>query len=576
MTGKGVARAASERSLAAIAAAGRPEVWISVFSPADVLAAADAVDATGDLPLAGLTFAVKDNIDVEGLPTTAGCPAFAYRPESDAPAVQALSDAGAVCIGKTNLDQFATGLVGTRSPYGAVRNAVDPSRISGGSSSGSAVAVALGLVDVALGTDTAGSGRVPAALNGIVGIKATRGLVSVAGVVPACRSFDCVTVFAADVDLGERVMATLIAASDDSPGRRPFPGDTRLAARFPPTVACPDTDVLDLLDPGRRSRFQAAVEHLSQLGCRVVEIDLEPFLDAGRLLYQGAFVAERHAAVGEWIDAHPDEVDPTVGAIIRGAKRWSASQLVSDMERLAVFQVAAASAWQQSGADSLLLPTVAVHPTLAEVAADPVGINTQLGHFTTFLNLLDMCAVAVPFGTVDRLPFGVSCIGPAFSDLVQADIARLIEGSGAAAPGDWRSARDGRPSTPSLVLAVVGAHLSGQPLNHQLTDLGARLMGQASTAGTYRLYALDTVPAKPGLVRVGVGGDPIALEVWELSRAGFAEFVANVPPPMVIGKVELSDGSLVPGFLCEARAIESAIDITGHGGWRAYLAACSK
>jgi len=576
MTGKGVARAASERSLAAIAAAGRPEVWISVFSPADVLAAADAVDATGDLPLAGLTFAVKDNIDVEGLPTTAGCPAFAYRPESDAPAVQALIDAGAVCIGKTNLDQFATGLVGTRSPYGAVRNAVDPSRISGGSSSGSAVAVALGLVDVALGTDTAGSGRVPAALNGIVGIKATRGLVSVAGVVPACRSFDCVTVFAADVDLGERVMATLIAASDDSPGRRPFPGDTRLAARFPPTVACPDTDVLDLLDPGRRSRFQAAVEHLSQLGCRVVEIDLEPFLDAGRLLYQGAFVAERHAAVGEWIDAHPDEVDPTVGAIIRGAKRWSASQLVSDMERLAVFQVAAASAWQQSGADSLLLPTVAVHPTLAEVAADPVGINTQLGHFTTFLNLLDMCAVAVPFGTVDRLPFGVSCIGPAFSDLVQADIARLIEGSGAAAPGDWRSARDGRPSTPSLVLAVVGAHLSGQPLNHQLTDLGARLMGQASTAGTYRLYALDTVPAKPGLVRVGVGGGPIALEVWELSRAGFAEFVANVPPPMVIGKVELSDGSLVPGFLCEARAIESAIDITGHGGWRAYLAACSK
>jgi allophanate hydrolase len=428
------ARAATGRALAAIDAAGRAEVWISRFTAEELMAHADRIDAAvgagADLPLAGLTFAVKDNIDVAGLATTAGCPAFAYHPRTDAPAVRALREAGAVCIGKTNLDQFATGLVGTRSPYGAVRNAIDPTRISGGSSSGSAVAVALGLVDLALGTDTAGSGRVPAALNGIVGYKATFGLVSTGGTVPACASFDCVTVLAPDVALAERAMAELTGPRGHDGGRREYPANVPLGASGRPVIARPGGSVLEALDPERRRCYEAALLHLESLGCHVVDIDLDPFLEAGHLLYQGAFVAERYAAVGAWIAVHPADVDPTVGAIISPAAVLGAPQLASDTERLHALRRTAAREWRRVGADSLLLPTATLHPTLSEVAADPIGLNTQLGRFTTFLNLLDMCAVAVPFGTCARLPFGVSCIGPAFTDLVQADIASRLERGG--------------------------------------------------------------------------------------------------------------------------------------------------
>jgi allophanate hydrolase len=576
-----IARAGVERSLAAIDSADRGEVWISLFSAEVRRAEADQVDAaqaTGaELPLAGLTFAVKDNIDVEGLETTAGCPAFAYSPAVDAPAVRALREAGAVCVGKTNLDQFATGLVGTRSPYGAVRNAVDPTRISGGSSSGSAVAVALGLVDFALGTDTAGSGRVPAALNGIVGYKATYGLVSTEGTVPACASFDCVTVLAPDVALAGRAMAEL--TKPGAGARRPYPLDAPLGVSGRPTVARPSGGALEMLDPGRRGCYEAAIAFLERLGCRIVEIDLDPFLEAGRLLYQGAFVAERYAAVGAWIVAHPDEVDPTVGAIISAAASLGAPELASDIERLARIRQAAAAAWRHAGAASLLLPTAPIHPTLAEVAADPVGLNTQIGRFTTFLNLLDMCAVSVPFGSCDELPFGLSCIGPAFTDLVQVELAARLERGGtvqtpaAGPPVSWAAARAGRPAPPGIVIGVVGAHLAGQPLNHQLTDRGGRLLGATSTAECYRLWALDTEPAKPGLVRVRSEGRRIAVEVWELPPAGFGDFVAHIPAPMVIGNVELADGALVPGFLCEPIALEGATDITDYGGWRSFLAA---
>jgi allophanate hydrolase len=567
------------RSLAAIDAARREEVWISRFPAEAALAAADRVDAAtaagSVLPLAGLTFAVKDNIDVAGLDTTAACPAFAYTPAVDAPSVRALIDAGAVCLGKTNLDQFATGLVGTRSPYGAVRNSVDPLRISGGSSSGSAVAVALGLVDVALGTDTAGSGRVPAALNGIVGFKATYGLVSTAGTVPACASFDCVTVLAPDVALAERTMAELTRPWAESPRRRAYPADVPLGLPSHPVVATAGPGALDLLDPPRQARYIAALDALGALGYEVVKIDLEPFLEAGRLLYQGAFVAERYAAVGAWIEAHRDAVDPTVGAIILAASGLPASQLAADWQRLAGLRDVVAAEWARIGADTLLLPTTPIHPTLAEVAADPIGVNSRLGTFTTFLNLLDMCAVSVPFGTSDGLPFGVSCVGPAFTDLVQLAVASDLE-RGVAAPAtapSWPGARTDPDAPPGLVLAVVGAHLSGQPLNHQLTDRGGRLLGAASTSDAYRLYALDTVPAKPGLRRVGSDGAAIALEIWELSPAGFGDFVAQVPPPMAIGSLELHDGTPVPGFLCEPLALEGAADITEYGGWRAYLSA---
>jgi allophanate hydrolase len=575
------ARDRAEQSLAAIEAVHRDEVWISRFPSEAVLAEAERIDAEvvagADLPLAGLTFAVKDNIDVAGLATTAGCPAFAYAPPADAPSVRALVEAGAVCIGKTNLDQFATGLVGTRSPHGAVRNAIDPLYISGGSSSGSAVAVALGLVDLALGTDTAGSGRVPAALNGIVGFKATLGLVSTAGTVPACASFDCVTVFAPDVALAERAMAELTRPWAELPRRRIYPADTPLGLPSRPVVATPGRGMLDVLDPPRQAGYAAALASLESSGCAVVEIDLEPFLLAGRLLYQGAFVAERYAAVGEWIEAHREAVDPTVGNIISAAAGLPASQLAADWERLSRLRDVVAVEWARVGADTLLLPTTPIHPTLAEVAADPVGVNTRLGRFTTFLNLLDMCAVSVPFGLRDGLPFGVSCMGPAFTDLVQADVASRLERGGTRAAArrepatSWRDAGSGRPKPPGLALAVVGAHLTGQPLNHQLTDRGGRLLGAARTSDGYRLYALDTVPPKPGLLRVDSEGRSVELEIWELPPAGFGDFVANVPAPMVIGTLQLSDGSNVPGFLCEPVALDGAADITAHGGWRAYL-----
>jgi allophanate hydrolase len=567
---------AAERSLAAIAGSDRPEVWISRFDDAHIRDMAARVDeklqSGADLPLAGLTFAVKDNIDVAGLDTTAGCPDYAYSPGEDAPAVRALLQAGAVCIGKTNLDQFATGLVGTRSPYGAVRNALVPDRISGGSSSGSAVAVALGMVDLALGTDTAGSGRVPAALNGIVGCKATYGLVSTQGVVPACFSFDCVTVFAATVALAGRAMAEMAGPGGSAPDRRPFPTDAPLGGHRPPIIARP-LGLLTELSPSRLAAYTAALEHLERMGCELVDIDLAPFLDAGRLLYQGAFVAERYEAVGEWMLSHPDQLDPTVQGIILGAEPIAAHRLAADIRRLAGLRALVSQEWQRVGADSLVLPTVPMHPTLAEVAADPVGTNTALGRFTTFLNLLDLCAVAVPFGTCDGLPHGVSCIGPAFSDLVQLQVARQCEEPRAmAGSGDWRQAGEGQLHPSGVALAVVGAHLSGQPLNHQLTDRGGRLLGPAVTAATYRLFALRTEPPKPGLIRVGEGGVSIALEVWELPPSGFADFVAHLPAPMAIGTLALSDGSEVTGFLCEPMATEDALDISRFGGWRNYLA----
>ena len=560
----------------------REEVWICRVSPDDLTAAVEEIDrrvaAGGELPLAGLTFAVKDNIDVAHLPTTAGCPGFAYVPATSAPSVQALLDAGALFVGKTNLDQFATGLVGTRSPYGAVRNAVSPHHISGGSSSGSAVAVALGLVDFALGTDTAGSGRVPAALNGIVGLKPTRGLVSTTGVVPACRSFDCVSVLSPTVSLGERVLAVLAAPDASDSHSRVFPPTAPLGLPARPVVAYAEPRALDDLDPGRLRCYEAAVERLEDAGCDTVAIEIEPFLEAGQLLYQGGFIAERYVAVGRWVDEHFGEVDPVVGPMISAASGIPATQLAADIDRLVVLSRAAEARMAAVGAHSLLLPTAPFHPTIAEVAEDPVGLNGRLGRYTTFVNLLDLCAVAVPAGTAGGLPFGVSLIGPAWSDLVQADLARMLEEPGPdGLPGDGAGAEpvssDRRPAATAVALAVVGAHLSSQPLNRELTERGARLVRSTTTAAEYQLYALETEPPKPGLVRVaGEGiGMPIEVEVWELPPVGFAELVAALPPPMAVGPVTLADGTRVVGFLCEPISLEGARNITSHGGWLAYL-----
>ncbi|NGO10116.1 allophanate hydrolase [Streptomyces sp. HC44] len=541
-----------QMAYARIEAVDRPEIWIDLRPQAEVEAEARAIDArlaTGkQLPLAGSLFAAKGNIDVAGLPTTAGCPSYAYQPKADAPAVARLRAAGAIVLGTTNLDQFATGLVGTRSPHGAVRNAIDPHRISGGSSSGSAVAVALGIVDFALGTDTAGSGRVPAAFNGIVGLKPTRGLVPTDGVVPACASLDCVTVFARTLPEAEQALTHMI-----SPPARELPA---LPQRTPGPwrVAVPPREQLGELDKGWAEAYEAAVTQLSASGAELRTIDLTPFTEAAAMLYEGAFVAERYTAVGSFVDKllseGGDGLDPTVAGIITRARDIPAHQLFADQERLASLRLRALESL--GDADALLLPTAPGHPTLAEVAADPLGTNARLGRFTNSTNLFDLAAVAVPAGQVAGLPFGVMLIGPAFTEERLARIARPLE-------------------VPPVRLAVVGAHLSDQPLNGQLLALGAQLERTTRTAPVYRLHALATDPPKPGLVHVDADGAAIEAEVWRLPAEGLGRLTAALPRPMALGRVTLADGSDVPGFLCEPSALDDARDITEYGGWRAYL-----
>ncbi|MDV6265319.1 allophanate hydrolase [Rhodococcus globerulus] len=536
----------------------RPEIWIHLRPEVDAMAEAARVDAsTADLPLRGLVLAVKDNVDVAGLPTTAGCPEFAYTPAVDAAAVAALRAAGAVVLGKTNLDQFATGLVGTRSPHGAVRDSRRPEYISGGSSSGSAVAVALGLVDIAIGTDTAGSGRVPAGLQGIVGIKPTVGVVSTEGVVPACSSYDCVTIFAADLAGAESAMAVMASGA---PGRQ-WPSDVRLAAPPRPRVAVPA--VLPGLDEQWAAAFGAAVEQLRAAGAEVVEIDLTLFLDAARLLYDGALVAERYAAVGEFVDAHADAVDPTVRSIIAPAGVIPAHRLLADRELLAQLRNRAMK--ELDGLDALMVPTAPEHPTIAEVAADPIGVNSHMGTYTNFCNLFDLAAVAVPAGRAGNAQFGVTVLARAFEDGVAADIAAMVNGDQATG---WTSG-----PADTVELAVFGAHLRGQPLEHQLTGLGARWCGPVATAPRYRLSALDTAPPKPGLIRVTEGGVSIVGERWQLTPAALGTFLAALPTPMMLGSVEFDDGSWGTGFGCDQEAASTGKDISEYGGWQAALSA---
>ncbi|MEU3145215.1 MULTISPECIES: allophanate hydrolase [unclassified Streptomyces] len=546
----------------------RPEIWITLRDEQDVVAEARALDtrvAAGSpgtpLPLAGVLVAVKDNIDVAGLPTTAGCPAYAYTPDVSAPAVRRLVEAGAIVLGKTNLDQFATGLVGTRSPYGAVRGALRPGKVSGGSSSGSAVAVALGIADIALGTDTAGSGRVPAAFNGIVGIKPTLGLVPAAGVVPAARPYDAVTVFARTLTQAQRAVARMAGPDAGDPRGRDWPDDVRLAAPEHPRVAVPRDEDLAPLSPAARAAFRGAVERLEAAGAETAVLDVSPLLRAARLLYDGALVAERYAAVGEFIAQNPSGADPTVAAIILAAAEVPAHALAADQERLDRHKAEASRLL--AGFDALLLPTTTEHPDIAEVLADPVGVNKRLGTYTNFVNLLDMAAVAVPAGEADGSPFGVSVITRAFEDQPALDIAALLTGEQEAAP---------LPGT-GVGLAVFGAHLRGQPLNHQLTGVGARFGGEVVTAPHYRLAALDTVPAKPGLVRAAPGsGAGITGELWTLSPAALGRFLAALPAPMSLGRVELGDGTWVLGFQCDPESAAAGTDITRLGGWRAHLA----
>ncbi len=529
-----------------LAALDDPAVIIALV-PEEIAAAKARALEDPSLPLYGVPFAVKDNIDVAGVPTTAGCPAYAYMPERSAEVVRRLEAAGAIAVVKTNLDQFATGLVGTRSPYGTPRNPWDRDRVPGGSSSGSAVAVATGAVPFALGTDTAGSGRVPAAFNGIVGAKPTRGWLSTAGVVPAVRTIDCVSVFALSVADAWMVLEA--------------------AGGFDP--ADPYSRV-----PGRLPELRGVIGVAADAGIEGVEVDLEPFLAAGRLLYEGPWVSERLAALGDFIGAHSEHIEPTVEGIISRAAQWSAADAASAGYELAAIRQRINRVWEE--VDALVLPTAPPPPTLVDVAADPIGTNAALGTYTTFTNLLDLCAVVVPTGTSGGIPTSVQVVGPAWADATVAAIADRIHVAAGGIQGVTGATHTALWTPPdsalsTVDLAVVGAHLHGQPLHHQLTDLGARWVADTRTAPCYRLYAIaNTTPPKPGLVRVD-NGSPISVEVYRLEVEAFGRFVAAVPAPMCIGTVLVEEGA-VAGFLCEPAALKGATDITSFGGWRLYLA----
>ena len=570
----------AREALARAGACADPAVWISRLSPDEVLARARALDALPParkalMPLFGVPFAVKDNIDLAGLPTTAACPDYAYLPERSATVVERLIAAGAIPLGKTNLDQFATGLVGTRSPYGAPRSVFDADYISGGSSSGSAVAVAGGIVSFALGTDTAGSGRVPAAFNNIVGLKPSRGLLSATGVVPACRSLDCVSVFAltvADATAVFEVAAHFDAADIHARARMPeMP--VSLADGF--TFAVPRASDLKFFGDDEAARlFEAAISRFEDLGGRTRRIDFSLFEQAAALLYEGPYVAERFAAVGSFIEANRPAVDPTVGGIVLAAKACSAAELFEAGYRLEALKRRAIALFAEI--DFLMVPTTPTTYRVSEVMADPVKLNSRLGTYTNFMNLLDLCGIAVPAGFRDAgplkgLPFGVTLAAPAFADMRIAAFAAAFEAAQGLAPG---GPRDQAPDDEGFIeLAVVGAHMSGLPLNHELTSRDAIFVERTKTAPLYRFYALaGGPPFRPGLVRVAEGGAAIELEVWRLPRAAFGSFMAGVPQPLCIGTLDLASGRKVKGFLCEASGLDGAEEITAYGGWRAFMA----
>ena len=550
-----------------------PALFIHLIPKAEAIAAATALrgrDRTV-LPLFGVPFVIKDNIDLAGIPTTAGCPSFAYVPKISATAVEKLIAAGAIAIGKTNLDQFATGLVGVRSPYGVPRNPLDESIIPGGSSSGSACAVAAGLVTFALGTDTAGSGRVPAAMTNIVGLKPTCGLVSTTGVVPAVRSLDCVSIFSGCV-ADARAVLKCIAGFDpsDAFSRKPQPAQPAAALL---RVGIPTAAVLDICTPAIRSAFTSACDHLRALGHSIVEIDFAPFAESAKSLYGGAWVAERSAAVGEFIADHANDCHAVVRDIILAGRSATAVAAHRDRYQLMELRRAADAIW--SHMDIMLLPTVPDYPTVAEVLSDPIARNSRLGTFTNFANLLDTAAITVPVGPLtNTLHASVTLFAPAWNDSLIAELGAALHARAGIGIGSDRQSLIPTANTNfsgnGVALAVVGAHLSGQPLNHQLVTLGARLEQTTTTAALYRLFHLPTTPAKPGLIRVKDGGLSIEVEVWRLSETAFGRFVAAIPAPLGIGRLTLIDGREVSGFICEPYAVSGCTDITAHGGWRAF------
>lgn len=572
-------------SLRRIAAAGDPGIFLHLRSEADLVAEAEALPAFDPVayPLWGLPFAIKDNIDLAGAPTTAACPDFAYEPDDDAFVVARLRAAGAIPVGKTNLDQFATGLVGVRTPFPVPKNAIDPEIVPGGSSSGSAVAVSRGLVSFALGTDTAGSGRVPAALNNIVGLKPTLGALSASGVVPACRTLDTVSIFALTVGDAWAALAAAAAPDEADPYSRPIavPG---LGARPPaPRIGIPDARTREFFGDTFQSRaFDRAIDRLLSLGATLVEIDFTPFYEVAHMLYEGAWVAERMTVIDGLLATTPDAVLPVTRKIIGAADDLSAVDAFRGIYRLAELRRRADRVIQ--GLDLLCVPTIPTFYSLADLDADPVGPNSRLGTYTNFVNLMDMCGIAVPTGPrEDGRPGSVTLLAAAGRDALAATLAEAIHEDAAPPLGATHHAlpphenRGPSALAPGEVeIAVVGAHMSGLPLNGELTSRGGRFIQAARTAPAYRLFALPGGPPKrPGLLRAQ-GGAGIALEIWALPVAAFGEFVASIPSPLGIGTLTLEDGRAVKGFLVEAAATEGAQDITHHRGWRSFCEAASE
>ena len=542
------------------------------------LAALDDHPAS-ELPLYGIPFAIKDNIDLQGIPTTAACPAFAYTPSRSATVVERLITLGAIPVGKTNLDQFATGLNGTRSPYGRCRNSVLDDYPAGGSSAGSSLAVALGLASFALGTDTAGSGRVPAALNNLVGTKPTRGLLSTAGVVPACRTLDCVTFLTATAAEASHLLALTTLHDPCDPYSRSNPSwnhANAFGAPAPFRFGVPRAQDLQFFGCAEGpALFAAAVAQLEAIGGEAVEIDFTPFLEAARLLYEGPWVAERYSVAGALIERDPDAVLPVIRDVLAKAPAASAVQAFEAQYRLQAYKAQCDALL--TDLDCMLTPTIGRPVTLAELAAEPVLRNSELGYYTNFMNLLDYAAVAVPSSFMaNGLPWGVTLFGRAFTDHYLLSLAYAVQrGHGLPLTGN-HPLHAPEPAQPAhndrLRVVVCGAHLNGQPLNHQLVSRGARLLECTVSSPNYRLYALaGGPPRRPGMVRVKDGGCAIEVELWEMPASELGTFLAGIPAPLGLGKIELADGRWETGFICEPHGLTHARDISSYGGWRAYV-----
>jgi allophanate hydrolase len=557
-----------------------PAIFIAIRDEKDAIAEAESLGKkdAASLPLFGVPVAVKDNIDAVGMPTTAACPAFAYQAARDATAVAKLRAAGAIIIGKTNLDQFATGLVGVRSPYGIPVNPIRGDLLPGGSSSGSAVAVAAGLVPLALGTDTAGSGRVPAMLNNIVGLKPSLGLISTAGVVPACRTLDCVSVFSLTVDDAMTALKVMAApdAGDPFSRNRPLGGMTAFPAK--PRLGIPRNGQLIFFgDRHSEKAYDEALRRWTSLGAELVEFDLEPFYETARLLYEGPWVAERYLVIRNLLASSPDAIHPVTREITAAGARLSAAETFSALYRLQALRGVEARTFADLNA--IVLPTAPTAYSTAQVLANPIELNSRLGTYTNFVNLLDLCGLALPAAMrADGIPFGITLLAPAGSDALLASMGRAFHADtgltvGAKGVKQPTLAPVSETGSDEIAIAVVGAHLSGMALNGELRALGGRLLEETFTAPDYRLYALDTTPPKPGMLRVDAGaGHPIKLELWALSAAAFGRFVAAIPPPLSIGTIRLADGRGVKGFIVEPAAVNGARDISSFGGWRAFVA----